>query len=292
MLFTLLAACAASGPPPEPPVPGAAFQHIRSTGVTRTYWLYAPQYEGPRPLLVILHDTGSNGAAILQLTGFASKADSAHFIVAAPNAQGPAFNEGSPGDAASHSDDVAFISNLIDQVRKRHAIDAVFIAGFGSGGAMAQRFALERPAQVDGVAAVAGQVWMPLFKQATVSEKAVPVLLIEGNEDPLNPVTGGKVKSGDALVDVPSPMASIRGWASRYNCTTTVGATVSIVRQTSYYSCQDKVQVVLLSVSGMAHQWPGSPPHDGHTSNLVDRFSATDTIWDFFSRTASAGSPG
>ncbi|HKI74584.1 MAG TPA: hypothetical protein VJ998_08070, partial [Pseudomonadales bacterium] len=119
----------------------------------------------------------------------------------------------------------------------------------------------------------------------------VAVLLIFGTADPQNPESGGRVTgpNGNVLVK-PAPMSSARRWSRYYRCTTTVGATVDIIRQTSFHSCQPDVPVIFLAVSGLGHQWPGGGPNlvDSHAGPQVANVRATDIIWDFFSR-ATAG---
>ena len=121
-------------------------------------------------------------------------------------------------------------------------------------------------------------------------EKPLPVLLIFGNEDPLNPVEGGPVTAGGHTIDKPPPMVTARRWAKRYHCTMTLGATVQSIRQTSFHSCDDDVPVALLSIDGLGHHWPGNAGEQHPSPGLgpaVANIKATDVIWDFFARATS-----
>ena len=137
-LALTLAACAGHDTQSVPNAEGATLIHTRFDHHARSYWLYAPRKtQNPQPLLIVLHGTGGNGAGMIRMGHFAAKARSAGFILAAPNALGRAFNDGSGRISARlrHTDDVGFIKSVIEAVRTSHAVSGVYIAGFGTGAA-------------------------------------------------------------------------------------------------------------------------------------------------------------
>ena len=65
--------------------------------------------------------------------------------------------------------------------------------GYSNGGHMAFRLALEAPELLAGVAAVAANLPAPENMDCHASGRPIPVLMINGTEDPINPYQGGDV---------------------------------------------------------------------------------------------------
>lgn len=283
---------------PELPI-GTRLIPVQSDGQAREYWLHAPpaSRDGPLPLVIVLHGTGSNGEEMLTLGDFVKHANKNDYVVAAPNALGRAFNEGSGrgGAEAKNIDDVAFVEQVIHEISKRADIakGQVFVTGFSSGGAMAQRFALESDMNIAAVASVSGHLWAPERKPA----RARPLLLIFGDQDPLNPPQGGPVRYGPRLVlDKPAHRVTARQWAKRLGCATSVRATTEIVEHRSWHGCRNNVRLVYLTVKGLGHFWPGGPVKSYEnldasvTGPYQGKINATAIIWDFFMESATAAS--
>src|SRR5690606_3108353 len=91
--------------------------------------------------------------------------------------------------AAAGVDDVAFALALIDEISRRYEVDAarVYAAGFSNGGSMVFRLAAEAADRVAAAAPVAGHLWVAAPRPA----RPVPLMLICGSADPLNPLEGG-----------------------------------------------------------------------------------------------------
>ncbi len=292
-LAVLLCACSSS---PQLPASGTAHLYTDSGGQPRSFWIHipAPPAATPRPLLIVLHGTDSSGETMLARGHFVEHANAEHTIVVAPDALGHAFNDGSGriGATLMATDDVAFLDRLVAVVRSQLAIDAVFVTGFDSGAAMAQRFALESQATISGVAAVAGHVWPPLIERARATNRSLSVLLLFGNDDPQNPRDGGTVDYGNGLVlTTPSPLATASAFAQLLQCTTQLGATATIIQSTSWHACRNHTQVQLLQVDGLGHHWPGGEP-TALPPDIVGpyegRLRATDAIWRFFNQNKPA----
>ena len=304
LLLVVLGGCAGTTAKqtasPAPPAPGVELRQLRSGGLARSYWYLDPGKSDSvaRPLLLVLHGTGSNGSQMIRLGRFAAKSRAAGFVLIAPNAVGRAFNDGSGRIGTAHQDvdDVAFIDAIIRQVRSSRAISQVFVTGFSSGAAMAQRLALELGNDLDGVAAVGGHLWAPLLDEQDAPVTPVPMLLIFGTRDPLNPVDGGAVKYGpDLVIHKPSQSTTAKRWANLYGCSTTISGTVQMLRQTSWHGCRDNVTVTLVTIDGLGHYWPGGTVTRytdlpaSVTGPWVSSMNATDVIWDYFSRLPKTG---
>ncbi|WP_164483757.1 MULTISPECIES: PHB depolymerase family esterase [unclassified Polaromonas] len=171
-------------------------------GQERSYLVHAPQYLRPgAPLVIVLHGSGQDAQAMRKATGFAFErlAGQRRFAVAYPNAFGKHWNDGRK--AAPHAvrargiDDSAFMAALIDSMVAGYAIDAerVFVFGYAGGGHMAFRLAQEASGRVAAIAAVAANIPTPEDAVALPQRHAVPTMLVNGTDDPINPYDGGRV---------------------------------------------------------------------------------------------------
>lgn len=171
-------------------------------GHERSYVAHAPQYLQPHsPLVIVLHGCGQDARAMQKATGFAFErlAGQRRFAVAYPNAFGKHWNDGRK--VARHLasvqgiDDAAFIAAVIDGMAAMHAIDPqrVFVFGYSGGGHMAFRLAQEVPPRIAAIAVVAASI--PASENATASPPghAIPAMLVNGTDDPINPYDGGRV---------------------------------------------------------------------------------------------------
>jgi len=111
----------------------------------------------------------------------------------------------------------------------------------------------------------------------------VPMIAFHGTADPIVPYNGGSSPAAPDLF--PSVPAWTANWARRNRCgpspvESPVAAQVSRVE---YTGCADDAAVVLYTIRGGGHTWPGGKPLPklitGPTSREVD---ATRRMWEFF----------
>jgi polyhydroxybutyrate depolymerase len=273
---------------------GESKNELVFAGVSRSYTTYAPNafLSGqPLPLIVSLHGTGGTAISAVDMGQLQKWAELEGFIVAAPQSLGQAFNDGSGrgGPAVKDVDDVGFIQAVINDVKMKARIDEkkVYIVGFSSGAAMAQRFALESDDEVAAIAALSDAFYVPDRKPA----KTRSLLLIWGTADPLNPMDGGKIPyrvgSGAVTLDKPAPMKTAEGWAKRMGCSTPPkqNKLPNGVTQYIWPGCQSNAKLEFYLIDGLGHHWAGGKPVPypakviGKYSNAVE---ATKIILDFF----------
>src|SRR5207302_4642511 len=79
-----------------------------------------------------------------------------------------------------------------------HGIDVkrVFATGHSFGGQLSYRLALERPNEFAGIAAVSANLPVQADNDCTVSDAAIPVMIVNGTDDPVNPYRGGRTGRG------------------------------------------------------------------------------------------------
>lgn len=186
--------------------------------------LVHPVHE-PTSLVVLLHGFGSDAQQMRALTGygFETLSSRAGWLVVYPQGVGKSWNDCRrtpqyPARAAN-IDDVAFLAELIGQLRTRHDIapDRVLVGGFSNGGQMALRLALERPDTVGGMLLIGAQ--LPTAAESVCAEggRAVNALLIAGTADRIAPYEGGASRGTDGapLGTLDSVVSSAMRLASR-----------------------------------------------------------------------------
>ena len=97
-------------------------------------------------------------------------------------------------------DDVGFVKSLLDVEATTHAIDKkrVFAAGWSNGAQLAYRLALEHPEDFAGVAAISASAPVKENLDCGQVDKPIPVMIVNGTADPINPFRGGMVNLGGA----------------------------------------------------------------------------------------------
>jgi polyhydroxybutyrate depolymerase len=258
--------------------PGDHAFAIQHGGLTRTYVVHVPpsyNLASPAALVVMLHG-GANNPDLLAnepAYGLKAKSDREGFIAVFPNGTGkPAsWNAGDCCGAAraQNVDDVGFIRQVVGNVFRQMSIDRarIFAAGISDGGAMAYRLACEVPELWRAVAAVAATDRTRECSPAT----PVSVLHIHAKDDPQIPFAGA--------ADTVAKWAQLDGCTAQPRHTLDKGASYC----EAYTYCRGKAEVQLCATEAGGHTWPGGKMARGPASPS-QAFSATDLIWDFFSR--------
>jgi polyhydroxybutyrate depolymerase len=290
-------------PPAASTPPASGYSgSLLAGGLQRTYLVHLPSgYDKNRlwPLVIVLHGGGGQGKNVDALTGFNSESDREGFIAVYPDAVGRNWNDGR-GDPniksqATDIDDVSFISALINRLEGDLSINnkMIFVTGISNGAMMSHRLGCELSAKIAAIAPVAGNI-PEKMKPAWSPSHPLSVLIINGTDDPLVPWNGGDVtfltlKRGRVI----SVGDTVKFWLANNGCAavpetyqlpdtdTTDGTTTTVE---SYKSCRGKAEVVLYTVKGGGHIWPGGLQY--MNESLIGKtsrdFNATATIWQFF----------
>lgn len=183
------------------------------------------QTPSPTSLVLLLHGFGSYAQQLRALTGFRFEklAAEAGWLVVYPEGIGNSWNDcrRTPRYPArvANVDDVAFLTLLIDTLRRRHGIaaDRVLVGGFSNGGHMALRVGLERPDAIGGVLSVGAQLPTAAESICAESGRAINALLISGTDDRIAPYAGGAARAldGRELGHVDSVVSSAMRLAAR-----------------------------------------------------------------------------
>ncbi len=268
-------------------------------GRTRTYVVHAPpglDPHKPAPVVLALHGATMTGPLMAWFSKLNAKADAAGFIVVYPNGTGERssyfWNAGNCcGEAArSNVDDVAFVRAVLDDLGAVRRVDPkrVFVTGMSNGAMMAYRIAAELSDRIAAVAPVAGTVACGDRRPT----RPVPVLHVHGTEDEYVPFGGGRGPKSISSVPHRSVADTIAAWVSANGCRTEPAAVEDLpdrtgdgtkVTRTTYRGDAAGAEVVLVTVEGGGHTWPGRPGSAALGRSTRD-VSANDLIWEFFER--------
>jgi len=263
---------------------------IVSLGVTRL--LYVPKsYDRsrPTPLVISMHPGGTWPAVEMQISRWNELAEQHGFIVVYPAGSGAFFGGFSPGPQAWHMGprslgrDVRFISELIDKLQTEYNIDpnGIYADGMSNGGGMA--FALscklsDRIAAVGAVGAAQSLSW-----DECGDSRPVPTVAFHGTADPLAPYKGGSSPIAPGL------FPNIQDWttrvARRNQCKGDPSDTqiTADVLRLAYTNCAENADVILYTIEGGGHTWPGGKPlPEWIVGRTTSDISATRVMWEFF----------
>jgi polyhydroxybutyrate depolymerase len=287
------AGAGASGGAPactKPAEPGNSTHTLVHAGTERQYSLHVPPgYDGVKwmPLVLNFHGYTSNMAQQSLFSGMNATADAEGFVVVYPNGLKNTVNGNQSWNAGaccafgdSDRDDVGFVDALLDDLASRLCIDdkRVYATGMSNGGFMSYFLACERAQRFAAIGPVAGVLGVP--SASCTPSRAVPVIHFHGTEDTLVPYDGG---GASGFASVPN---TISGWVARNGCSGQPAQTFSngAARCETTAGCAEGAEVVLCTIDGMGHCWPGQafcPFGNGSTD-----ISANQAMWDFFERFA------
>jgi polyhydroxybutyrate depolymerase len=276
------------GPGTPAQTPGIEQQrYLEVAGSRRSFLLYLPTtYRAgrPVPLVLVFHAAGGRGRGIARHTGFTELAEREGFAVAYPDGIGGRWND---GRRPSARDDVGFVRALVDSLRREVTVDSsrIYATGISNGAMLSYRLACDLPGVFAAIAPVAGAL------PVNLSERCAPatplsVASFQGTADPSLPYDGG----GTPPAAVLSAERSVAFWAGAAGCATGRPATVvsdtvadgTRLRRLSYPDCLGHRDVVLYTIEGGGHTWPGGPEASRRVGRVSREVSATRVIWDFF----------
>jgi len=269
---------------------------IISSGETRHYLLYVPKTyhpSKPAPLVISLHPAASWPALQMELSRWNEVADEHGFIVVYPSGTGlfgtrpwrprsPRIWRVAPRRVER---DITFISDLIDKLETDYNIDPtrIYADGASNGGGMAFAVSCRLAHRVAAVGAVAAAQTLPFDWCGDAGP--VPVVTFHGTGDPMVSYLGGP--SGDPINPriLPAVRDWVANWARRNRCTgDPVEARVTAsVRRLAYSGCAENADVMLYTVEGGGHTWPGGKPlPEWFVGPTTREISASRVLWEFY----------
>lgn len=192
------------------------------------------------------------------------------------------------------SDDVEYFMVLLETIQNQ--FDALtgntYVMGTSNGGFMTQRLADEVPEMLDAVAIVVAS--RPVSSVCLDSRVPVPILVMNGTEDPLTPYEGGQIASNRG--EVLSTADMIDYWVERNQTSSTPSITPisdldpsenSTIRVHSYVDGSNQTSVVLVEMINAGHTEPSLTEHYGPLYKLIvgnqnRDIEMADVVWQFF----------
>lgn len=216
-------------------------------------------------VVISMHGAALWPAQQMNLSRWNRLADEYGFIVVYPS--GTAVPKSWGGNA-----DVRFISELIDTLEAAYNVD---------------------PTRIYKRIAAVGTVAPALLRPSgwCTDSRPMPLISFHGTADPMAPYDGGtSVASPPRFITGTSiPFASVSTWAAywarRNHCgPNPIDSVVAAdVTRAEYLNCADDAPVVLYTIRGGGHSWPGGKPMPewmvGPTSRNLD---ASKQMWAFF----------
>jgi polyhydroxybutyrate depolymerase len=272
-------------------VPGDATHSLDVAGHVRRYILHLPPGKpgvGGWPLVLALHGTGSSADRLAGQSGLSAAADGRGLVVAYPDGTGrfPFAHTWHTGRCCGFAlenrvDDVGFIRALLDELERKLPIDTtqVFVAGFSDGAMMTFRLGCELAGRLRAIAPVAGR--MP--DVACHPARSLPVIAFGGTADDELATDFDRYIHPGSYAYAYSLRASMDYWAEEDGCPLEPQLAPDGRHTTERWApCSDGSEVVLYSVTGGEHAWPGGKKGFLFSPAPVEDLDATALILDFF----------
>lgn len=269
-------------------------------GARRNYYVYTPSsYSSNKPMPLVMAFHGSSGRVdrLKEESGLNNLAEQRGFIVVYPKAVNKIWT----------NNDVSFVGALIDHLERSMNIDRnrEYAVGASAGGIFTQKLACEMSNRFTAFATVIAT--MPKQLSSTCNPpRAVPIIMFNGTDDPIVHWGGGEPGNAARAAQLLSVKETVEFWRRKNACSSNPTVTQlpntqpdgTDVVKSQYSGCRNGSQVVLYTIEGGGHTWPGSPVQStsvqrsrglrASAENRVSRdIRAQDVIWDFFDRYTS-----
>jgi polyhydroxybutyrate depolymerase len=256
---------------------------VTSGGISRDELVaLPPSFDPNKPTAVLLnfHGSGSDMVEQALYSRFPTLATARGYVVVSPDGTGTP-----KGWDLGGATDVTFVNDLLADLATTMCIDAhrIFSAGISNGSALSGKLLCQPPYRL----AAAGMVSAP-FPNTCPAGVVRPIIEFHGTADPIVPYVGGRVHAaGFGGVNSPSILGNAAKWADHNGCSgsRTTKITPDVTR-TGWTGCSPDGDVVLMTVQGGGHTWPG--PIDVQKLGISDlgptvsSIDATTLMLDFF----------
>ncbi len=259
----------------------------------------------PAPTVFVLHGGGGTGKKLRKHFDFSALAANAGVALVYPDGVNGHWNDGREGDRnifkSEVPDDVAFLSALADDLIARGISrkDHIYVVGVSNGGMMTQRLLCEASDTfAAGASIIAG---LPATLKNCTPSRPTPILLINGDSDPLMPWKGGGVGFQGSRGMVLSGMDTLAHWqrlngcAEKHQTIAMLNKNLSDETRPVKYAASCKQATEMIHIKSGGHNIP--MPVDKHRpkSKKYKRrkkwlgrynhdFDSSDEIWEFFIR--------
>jgi polyhydroxybutyrate depolymerase len=274
--------------------------------VERKFYVFKPNFDPPDgkwPVVFAFHGGGTHARVMMRFCGLSEKAKQAGFVVVYPEGSGRVHwaRTWNAGNCCGHAmrnkiDDVGFVGAILDELKDSASIDIhrVFATGMSNGAMLCYRLASEMAERIAAIAPVAG----PMGAETCSPKRPVPVCHFHGQDDQFAPYRGGVGKRSRTGVNFYSVDHTIKAWVEANGCEARPGVSVlptqvedgTRVTRIAYEGGRDGSEVLLYSIEGGGHTWPGRENTFPMLGAWTGNVSANDEMWEFFQRHSLASS--
>jgi len=248
-----------------------------------------------------VHGSTGTGEDVREQTAyeFDQLADKEGFVVVYPTGYFNHWNDcrGSADYQANidNIDDINFLKAIEKYLEKELnlSFDYRFSTGHSNGGHFSFKFALEAPEWITAIAPISAN--LPIDSNLDCQKKGqfVPILLINGTADPVNPYDGGLVSilGNDSRGTVLSTDETMNYWLSLGNCKEEPSKfkypniskpDKSFVKR-SVWACDQSPKAMLFKIIGGGHTIPHTKSKMPKILGVTNQdFNAGTEIWNFF----------
>jgi polyhydroxybutyrate depolymerase len=225
-------------------------------------------------MIVEFQGFASTALGMADLTQLPERGSKEGFVVVTPDGPGHTWQ------LNPHGPDAQYVEAVITQVQDSLCINLnrVYAAGFSQGAAFTILLACAHPGQIAAIVTVAVD-----FRLGCATP--LPLLAFHGTADPAVPYQDGAERLSLPGVKVRGTLLNMSDWAQLDHCrkAPTLQRIGTDVERRMWPSCAHGTQIILYSVLGGGHTWPGSArsASPGYTTQTI---SATNLAVDFFSR--------
>lgn len=243
---------------------------ITVNNIARSYYIFLPPSYNPQksyPVLFVFHGGLRNAKSVLETTRFRDYQSKYDFILIAPNGLGrfnkETFLTWNAGHCAGYAhdtkaDEPGFINSIIEQTANAYSIDRkrIYLTGMSNGAMLCYKLADRISDEIAGIAPVSGSMNYKLLK----TKKPIPVVIFHGTADSRVLYNGGIPRNffeEKTRVDEPISYA-VNFWVKNNKC----DAKPIILKEKNiiidkYTNCKSNANVVLYTIIGGGHSWPG-----------------------------------
>ena len=260
---------------------------LKIDGIARTF-SYKKSLSNNAPLIFVLHGSGGNGKEMSARTSkLLAISDTENMLLVYPDGYKRYWNEcrkSSPAAAnIENINEEGFFEAMIDYFTKNQHINPnnIFVVGTSGGGHMAYKLGLTMPQKLNAITAIIANLPDTNNLDCGEAKKALPLMIINGTEDKINPYNGGEVILGQNqnMGFVRSTERTFKYWATLAGYS---GEPVFVkipdsdpndgktIERFTFKEVQ-KPEIVLLKVIGGKHDYPNDI--DVHVE-----------AWEFFKR--------
>lgn len=286
-------------------------ESIAVDGVQRQFQVHIPEcYDRskPAPVVFVFHGLGMNSTMMVGLSGFNGVSERNGCIVVYGDAAGGRWYDGMSGQAAN---DIAYVEAILGRLGKIANIDRrrIYACGISNGGYFSQVLAGAMPDRIAAVGVVASTLMERTA--AGIQGRALPIVFILGSDDALIPWGDGRVKDLGKLGEV----LGLSSLGSIDNSVVRMGGLLSVPETLAFWTNHNNVggtprssqladkdpkdgtrikkeqwgsgasEVVLYTVEGGGHTWPGSinlKAISGVSGNISQDANGAELLWEFF----------